>query len=118
MLVRMDESNPARYWVSSEDDGDKEYCVDICEFPLGIEDGVMLFNGSCFLTRTTDQYDYHGCKDFLYRCLPRLKKPEFMGKTFRCKHCRAAEDYALKLLKPYIKKMSPSAEDDKPINYY
>jgi len=115
MRVRMDDSNPARYWVTSEDDPDNEYCVDICDFPLGHDkDGIMNFNGSCFMTKTPDQYLYHGCKNFLYRCLPRLKKPEFMGMTFRCKHCTAAEEYALRLLKPYIKRANPNTEDEKP----
>jgi hypothetical protein len=111
----MDDNCPHRYWVSSEDDAGKEYCVDICDFPIGLDaDGIMEFNGHCFMTKTDDGHEYHGCKDFLYRCLPRLKKEENMGRVFRCKHCRAAETYALKLLKPYLLKADPNPVDEKP----
>lgn len=115
MKVRMADNCPHKFWVTSEEEPDKEYCVDICEHELGLdEDGVMEFNGSCFLTKTPDEYEYRGCKDFLFRCLPRLRKEENMGKVFRCKHIRAAESYALKLLKPYLKKHNPNNEDEVP----
>lgn len=115
MKVRMDDNCPHRFWVTSEDDPKNEYCVDICSHPVGLDsEGVMEFNGECFMTKTPEEHLYHGCKDFLYRCLPRLKKPEFMGKIFRCKHCRAAEEHALKILKPYLKKADPNPEDEKP----
>lgn len=92
--------------------------MDICSHPVGLDDqGNMEFNGECFLTRTPDEYKYYGCEDFRYRCLPRLKKPENMGRVFRCKHVRAAEAYALKLLKPYLIKANPNKnpEEDRPI---
>jgi hypothetical protein len=94
----MDEGDPCRYWVSSESDGGVEYIVDLCEEEIGVgEDGVREFNGVCGLG------GIHGCQDFYYRCRVQLKDPANKGKIFRCKHIIAAEKYALRLLKPYMR---------------
>lgn len=105
----MDDNDPCRYWVSSESDGGVEYLVDLCEHEVGLDpDGVMEFNGVCGLTNER----IHGCRDFIFRCEPLLKKPENMGKIFRCKHIRCAEAYALKLLKPYMRASRPNLHED------
>lgn len=115
MRVRLDDNSTHRFWVSSEEDNSVEYGVDICCYPVGLDENkIMIFNGRCFLTKTEEETKIHGCKDFLYRCEPRLKKPENMGKIFRCKHCRAAEEYALKLLKPLLLKHDPNPDDPIP----
>ncbi len=112
MKVRMDGNHPCQFWVSSESDGGVEYCVNICENPGGLdEDGDMVFNGTCGLTPIL----IHGCADFRYRCAPALNKPENMGKVFRCKHLLSAEKYALKVLKPYLKKANPNIPDEEQV---
>lgn len=109
MKVRMDEGDPCRYWVSSESDYGTEYIVDLCEMERGNdEDGIPIFNGVCGLTAAR----IHGCRDFKFRCDKELKKPINKGKVFRCKHLRAAEVYAIKLLKPYMKKNRPNRHED------
>lgn len=109
MKVRMDDRNPCRYWVSSESDNGVEYVVDICEWGRGFdEEGVEVFNGVCGLT---DQR-IHGCADFMYRCERFLKNPDNNGKICRCKHIKAAEEHALKHIKPYMRAhMAPYHED-------
>lgn len=88
---------PTRVLVHSEEDDNQAYLVDLTEFELGLSDnGNMTYNGSC------------QCKDYLYRCLPRLKKPEFMGKVFRCKHIRWARDHALEFMLPRLKQADPN----------
>lgn len=112
MKVRMEDNDPCLYCVSSESDGGTEYVVDLCLHPLGLdEDGNMDFNGACICTRGPNEWLEVGCKDFTYRCAPNLKKPENAGKVFRCKHCRAARDYAFRLLLPYVAKSRPNLPD-------
>lgn len=109
MKVRIDDY-PTRFWVSSESDGGKEYIVSLCEFPIGTDDqGNLKFNGAC---GAPDGYRTHGCKDFIYRCEPALKKPENMGKVFRCKHVRAAREHALDFMLPYLCKNDPNRGSD------
>lgn len=112
MKVRMEGADPCLYLVSSQSDMGKEYLVDICANPLGLdEEGNMRFNGACIQTRTPDEWREYGCESFRYTCQPKLDKPENMGKVFRCLHCRAAMDYAFKLLLPYIAKNRPVHEE-------
>ena len=109
MKVRMDDNNPCQFWVSSESDGGVEYCVNICENPIGLDaDGDMIYNGTCGLTKAL----IHGCADFRYRCQPKIDKPEHLGQIYRCKHIQAAEKYALKILKPYLKRANPNIPDE------
>ncbi len=91
---------PTRVYVTSEEEPEAEYLVDLVEWEIGLsEQGFMQFNGSC------------QCKDYLYRCLPRLKKPEDMGKVFRCKHVRWAREHALEFMLPRIKAADPNIEE-------
>jgi hypothetical protein len=91
---------PTRLLVASEDNPDEEYLVDLVEWELGLnEHGVMTFNGSC------------QCEDYLYRWLPRLKKPENMGKVFRCKHIRWAREHALEFMLPKLKDADPNIHE-------
>lgn len=93
---------PTRVYVTSEDEPDEEYLVDLVEHELGLDSttGLMQFNGSC------------QCKDYLYRWLPRLKKPEHMGKVFRCKHIRWAREHALEFMLPKLKEADPNIHED------
>jgi hypothetical protein len=103
----MDDNDPCRYWVSSERDGDVEYIVDICENERGLDlEGIPIFNGTCGLAGV------HGCEDFFYRCRNNLKDPANKGKIYRCKHINAAEAYALKLLKPHMRRNRPNTHED------
>lgn len=91
---------PTRILVSSEEEPDDAYLVDLVEWELGLnEHGIMTYNGSC------------QCKSYLYRCLPRLKKPEFMGKVFRCKHIRWAREHALEFMLPKLKEADPNLHE-------
>ncbi len=91
---------PTRVMVSSEDKPEEEYLVDLVEWELGLDKaGNMEYNGSC------------DCKDFLFRCLPMLKKPENMGKVYRCKHLRFARDHALTFLLPHLKQSDPNIHE-------
>jgi hypothetical protein len=95
MRVRPDE-NPRRFWVSSESDGEREYCVELNKWPLGLnKSGDMVFNGSCIATMDPNGMDegHYGCKDFIYRCEPKLRRPDNMGRAFRCKHIIAVRDH-------------------------
>ncbi len=88
---------PTRILVHSEDDQEQSYLVDLTDHELGLsEQGCMTYNGGC------------QCKDFLYRHLPRLKKPEFMGITMRCKHIRFAREHALEFMLPKLKLADPN----------
>ena len=92
---------PTRFLIVSEEDSEQEYLVDLVEHELGLDkNGNMEFNGGC------------NCRDFLYRCLPKLKKPEFMGQVHRCKHVRFARSEALNILLPYLKKHDPNIHED------
>lgn len=112
----MDENCPHRFWVSSESDGDREYCVELGAHPLGPnEQGVMIYNGACVATMdpnatTDDGHTTHGCKDFVYNKQPKLRK--FPGSAFRCKHIRAAREFALDFLIPHLLKADPNIPDD------
>ncbi len=94
MNVRPEDNSTTRFWVTSESDGDTEYLVEAAQFKLGLNShGVMKFNGACIGTKSPEEWLEVGCKDFLYRCEPKLKKPENAGKVYRCKHCRAVREY-------------------------
>lgn len=109
MKVSLDGNDPCRYLVSSESEGNKEYIVDLCEYPRGTdENGVTIFNGACGLTHDRIM----GCKDFIFRCEPQLKKPENKGKIFRCKHIKVVRDYALTLLLPHLNAHRPNLPED------
>lgn len=113
MKVRIDDNDPCRYVVSSESEAGAEYIVDICQNPIGLDsDGNMDFNGACICTKRENEWLQHGCKDFVYRCEPNLRKPENMGRVYRCKHCRAARDYAFRVLLPYVAKNRPNLPDN------
>ncbi len=49
----------------------------------------MCYNGACGLTKER----IHGCRDFIFRHEPKLKRPENMGRVYRCKHVIAARNY-------------------------
>lgn len=93
---------PTRIAVTSEEEPECEYLVDLVEWEIGLDptNAIMQYNGSC------------QCKDYLYRCLPRLKKPEFMGKIFRCKHIRWAREHALEFMLPKLKEADPNIHED------
>lgn len=92
---------PTRVYVTSEEDPDDEFLINLCEWELGLdpETGLMQFNGSC------------QCEDYLYRHLPRLKRPEYMGKVFRCKHIRWAREHALEFMLPKLKEADPNIDE-------
>lgn len=109
MKVELDGNDCCRYWVTSESEPGVKYIVDLCEIELGLDkEGIPEFNGVCGLTNER----IHGCRDFAFRCIPLLKHPENKGKVFRCKHIRAAESYALKLLKPYMRAHRVNTHED------
>jgi hypothetical protein len=109
MTVRMDDNCPHQFWVSSETAGGEEYCVELAAYPLGLnEHGIPAFNGACGRTAAR----IRGCKDFIFRCEPKLKNPVNAGKTFRCKHCRAVREFALDLVVPYLVRADPNIPDE------
>lgn len=109
----MDDNDPCTYVVSSESDSGIDYVVDLCQHPIGLDsEGNMDYNGACISTRGPKEWTQFGCRDFIYRCEPRLKEPNNMGKIFRCKHIRCARDYAFRLLLPYIAKNRPNIPDE------
>ena len=92
---------PTRVLVNSEEKPEEVYLVDLTALPRGIDhDGYMQFNGSC------------QCKDFIYRCLPKLKIPENKGMICRCKHLRYAREHALSFILPELKKADPNTDED------
>lgn len=106
MKVRLENpNNLCRYIVTSESETGREYVVDLCQFPVGLDkDGVMEYNGACTETHDLHKdiwYEY-GCRDFIYRCERPIKQPENMGKIFRCKHIRSAREFALKLIVQHL----------------
>jgi hypothetical protein len=112
MKVRQEDNDPCRYIVSSESDGDTEYVVDICMNPIGLDEyGRMKFNGACVETHKPNEWLEVGCPDFRYRCNRGLKNPANAGKTFRCKHCVAAREYAFGSLLPFVAKNRPNIPD-------
>ena len=105
----MDGNSLCRFIVSSESDHSLDYVVDLCEYPIGLnENGTMVFNGACGLTHARIQ----GCADFRFRCEPKLKDPSNMGKAFRCKHITAARAAALDFVLPHLKKADPNVHED------
>lgn len=98
---------PSRVLVTSEEDEHKAYLVDLTMWPLGRDErGIMQFNGSCGCGANI------GCKDFLYRCEPKLKRPENKGKVFRCKHCRWARENVLDFLLEHLRKNDPNHPEE------
>lgn len=116
MKVRIDDNDPCRYVVSSESDSGKEYVVDLCRYPLGKDaEGNLIFNGACVATQGDCKHEGEhvmGCRDFVFRCEPLLRRERNVGKAFRCKHCRAARDYALTCLLPYLAKNRPNVREE------
>lgn len=93
---------PTRVYVTSEEEPDCEYLIDLLAWELGLDKdtALMQYNGSC------------QCKDYLYRCLPRLKKAENMGRVFRCKHIRWAREHALEFMLPKLKEADPNIDEE------
>ena len=105
----MDDNCPHIFWVSSESESGTEYCVELGAYPRGKDErGLEIYNGAC--GRTKDRI--HGCKDFIFRCEPKLKNPQNVGKVFRCKHCIAVRNYAIDLIIPYLLKADPNIPDE------
>jgi len=108
MKARLLDNSTHEFLVSSESEHEKDYRVLLGIFPIGKnEDGVMLYNGCC----GPDPAMQTGCKDFRYRCLPNLRKPENEGKIFRCKHIRCAREFALDYILPILVKYDPNLPD-------
>jgi len=104
MKVELAGADLRYYWVTSESHPEDKYIVDICAYELGPDDdGIMRYNGKC-----GGPHGIHGCQHFLIKCEPKLKLPENMGKEFRCKHIKAAEERAIHLIKPIIKRTDPN----------
>jgi hypothetical protein len=94
--------SPVHILVHSESEGDKaSYLVDLCGYDVNRYNPTVgaLYNGGC------------QCKDFLYRCLPKLKDP-FNDKVFRCKHIRWARENCLDFILPYLAKSDPNHQDE------
>ena len=115
MRVRLEDNSTHRFLVSSEEEPEKEYCVDLCEYPLGYKDGQLIYNGCCGLTAGR----IHGCKNFIFVQEPRLKadnKLDVFGVTLhpvhRCKHIRAAREQALDMVLPALLKADPNQPED------
>lgn len=86
---------PTRILVNSEEHPEEEaYLVDLCGYKVG-----NVFNGVC------------QCKDFVFRCEPRLKRP---GNTIicRCKHIRYAREIVLDYVLPAMRKHDPNIDED------
>ncbi len=118
MKVRLDDNCCHRFWVSSETDGEREYCVELGSYPLGLnEHGVMVYNGACVATIDPNgrEEGHHGCRDFVFRCEPKLKRPENMGKTFRCKHLKCAREVALDFIVPALIRSDRNIPEDQQI---
>lgn len=112
MKIRPDDNCPHQGWVSSESEGGKEYCVELGAYPVGLnEHGVMVYNGACGRTKAR----IHGCRDFIFRCEPKLKNPDNMGKVFRCKHIRAYREFALDCVIPMLVRSDPNIPDENQI---
>ena len=86
---------PTRILVHSETDSEGSYLVDLCAYPVG-----GLYNGCC------------QCRNWLYRCLPQLKKPENSGKIFRCKHIRWARENCLDFILPHMAASDPNTPEE------
>ena len=114
MKVRLDGDSLCSYIVSSESETDVEYVVDLCAHPLGLDaDGNMQFNGACVMTRKNDEWIEHGCRDFIFRCEPIIKRLQPGEIKFhRCKHLKYASEYAFKLLLPHLAKRQKNIPDD------
>lgn len=109
MKVRLWDNSTHIFIVTSEETLGVEYYVDLCEYPLGIdENGNEVFNGCCGLTPNR----IHGCKNFIFDKEPELKKKCNAGKVFRCKHIRRAREYALDILLPILKKADPNQDPE------
>lgn len=99
---------PTRGYVQSESEEGVEYLVDLTRFTVGwMEDGTPIYNGSC----GRSDLGAIGCKDFIYRCEPMLKKPENAGKCYRCKHLRFFREHAIDFLLPKMQEMDPNHDE-------
>lgn len=86
---------PTRILVNSEENPEEEaYLVDLCRYKVG-----NVFNGVC------------QCKDFVFRCEPRLKRPDNTT-IFRCKHIRYARENVIDALLPIIHASDPNIPDE------
>jgi hypothetical protein len=93
--------------VHSESESDQSYLVNLGRWPLGRDArGVMQYNGSCGCGAGI------GCKDFMYRCEPNLKKPENKGKVYRCKHIRWARENVLDFLIEHMARNDPNRPEE------
>lgn len=99
---------PTRIYVHSESDKDAEYLVDLVAFPRELPGSeTVIFNGSC----GRSDLGALGCRDFLYRCEPRLKELENVGKIYRCKHIRWARENCLDFLLPVMQRNDPNHDE-------
>lgn len=103
---------PTRIYVHSESEPDVEYLVDLTAFPRYQEgigpDARVVYNGSC----GRSDMGVIGCRNFLFKCEPRLKEPENVGKIYRCKHIRWARENCLDFILPKMKEMDPNIPEE------
>ncbi len=91
---------PTRLLIHSEAEGDKAaYLVDLCAYPVTVPGEKEVYNGAC------------QCKDFIYRCEPKLRLPDNAA-IHRCKHCRAARAMALDFILPEMDRMDPNEREE------
>ena len=92
--------HPSRLLVKSRSDSNVSYLVDLCKYPVGVAPGVVICNGTC------------QCSDFIYRCEPKLKKPEYMGRIFRCAHLNWARENCLDFILNYMREHDQNVSED------
>ena len=90
---------PTRILVHSESDGESSYLVDLCAYPVEVAPDQRVCNGVC------------QCRDFIYRCEPKLKRPEHAGKIFRCKHLRWARENCFDTILLYLAGIDPNLSE-------
>lgn len=117
MKIRPDDNSLIRFWVTSESDSDVEYLVDLSKFHVGKNDhGDDVFNGACCCTRSPDSVEEFGCRDFVFRCEPKLKRATGIGHTYRCKHIILVRDfvkeYATDALISRLVRIEPNMPDE------
>lgn len=107
MEVRMHDY-PTRFHVSSRSEANKDYLVDLARYPIGTTpDGRVVYNGSC----GRSDLGAYGCRDFLFRCEPRLKDPKHMGQVFRCAHIHAARLQCLDIMIAELHDRDPNIDE-------
>lgn len=99
---------PTRFFVTSRSESEREYLVDLARYPVGhTPDGRVVYNGSC----GRSDLGAYGCRDFLYRCEPKLKRPEYAGRIFRCAHIEAARAQCLDIMIDELHKRDPNLDE-------